>query len=70
MRSLCQRSNVASHFRLMADLLITLLGQCRLTWGSGSALFTPVGSIRKRYLFALRASDQRQIDGLIEIARS
>jgi hypothetical protein len=32
--------------------------------------FTPIGAIRTRYLVALRAADQGQIDGLIEFARS
>lgn len=58
------------HSRLMADLLITRLGQPRLTWGGASASLTPVGAIRDRYLIALRAADQEQIDGLIEFARS
>jgi hypothetical protein len=54
----------------MADLLIMRLGRPRLTWGGASASFTPVGAIREKYLVALRAADQGQLDGLIEFARS
>ena len=58
------------HARLMADLLILRLGRPRLTWGSGSVTLNPVDAIREKYLAALRAADQGQIDGLIEFARS
>ena len=58
------------HARLMADLLIMRLGRPRLTWGGASASLTPVGAIREKYLVALRAADQGQIDELIEFARS
>lgn len=58
------------HARLMADLLIARLGRPRLTWGGASASLTPVGEIRDRYLVALRAADQGQLDGLIEFSRS
>lgn len=37
---------------------------------SASNSITPIGAIRTRYLVALRAADQGQIDGLIEFARS
>lgn len=59
-----------SHARLMADLLITRLGQPRLTWGGASASRISVAKIREKYLAALRAADQGQIEGLIEFARS
>jgi Fic-DOC domain mobile mystery protein B len=58
------------HARLMADLLIMRLGRPRLTWGSASGSLNPAGAIREKYLNALRAADQGQIDGLIEFARS
>ena len=58
------------HARLMADLLIMRLGRPRLTWGSASASHNPINSIRDKYLAALRAADQGQIDGLIAFARS
>ena len=58
------------HARLMADLLITRLGQPRLTWGGTSASRISVAKIREKYLAALRAADQGQIEGLIEFARS
>ena len=58
------------HARLMTDLLITRLGQPRLTWGGTSASRISVAKIREKYLAALRAADQGQIEGLIEFARS
>jgi Fic-DOC domain mobile mystery protein B len=58
------------HARLMADLLITRLGQPRLTWGGTSASRISFATIREKYLAALRAADQGQIEGLIEFARS
>ena len=58
------------HARLMADFLITRLGQPRLTWGGTSASRISVATIREKYLVALRAADQGQIEGLIEFARS
>ena len=58
------------HARLMADFLITRLGQPRLTWGGTSASRISVAKIREKYLVALRAADQGQIEGLIEFARS
>ena len=58
------------HSRLMSDLLSMRLGQPRLTWGGNNASLTPVSVIRERYLLALRAADQGQIDGLIAFARS
>ena len=58
------------HARLMADLLITRIGRPRLTWGGISATRISVATIREKYLAALRAADQGQIEGLIEFARS
>lgn len=58
------------HARLMADLLIMRLGQKRLTWGGANASLSPAGSIREKYLKALRAADQGQIEGLLEFAKS
>jgi Fic-DOC domain mobile mystery protein B len=58
------------HARLMADLLITRLGQPRLTWGGTSASRISVATIREKYLAALRAADQGQIEGLLAFARS
>ena len=54
----------------MADLLITRIGRPRLTWGGISATRISVATIREKYLAALRAADQGQIEGLIEFARS
>ena len=58
------------HARLMADLLIMRLGQKRLTWGGANTSLSPAGSIREKYLKALRAADQGQIEGLLEFAKS
>jgi Fic-DOC domain mobile mystery protein B len=58
------------HARLMADLLALRLGRPRLTWGGGEASITTVGDLRKKYLAALRAADQGQLNDLIAFARS
>ena len=57
------------HARLMADLLAVRLGNQRLSWGGGQALITSAGVLRDRYLKALRAADQGQLDDLIAFAR-
>ncbi len=58
------------HARLMADLLAMSLGRPRLTWGGGEAFITTVGDLRQKYLAALRAADQGQLNDLIAFARS
>jgi Fic-DOC domain mobile mystery protein B len=58
------------HARLMADLLALRLGRPRLTWGGGKASIASAGVLRDRYLVALRAADQGQLDDLIAFARS
>ena len=57
------------HARLMADLLAVRLGNQRLSWGGGQASITSAGVLRDRYLKALRAADQGQLDDLIAFAR-
>jgi Fic-DOC domain mobile mystery protein B len=56
------------HARLVADVLATKFGRPRFTWGS-SSLIEP-GEARVRYLNAIRAADQGDIQLLLEIARS
>lgn len=56
--------------RLMADLLAIRLGRPRLTWGGTEVAIATAGSIRSRYLAALRAADQGQFNDLIAFARS
>jgi len=56
------------HARLMADLLIMGLGGERLTWGSAN-LQDP-GSVRRRYVAALRSADAHDIGPLLTFARS
>ncbi len=58
------------HARLMADLLAIRLGRPRLTWGGTETATATAGSIRSRYLAALRAADQGQFNDLIAFARS
>jgi Fic-DOC domain mobile mystery protein B len=56
------------HARLIADLLIIKLGGERFSWGRGS-LQEP-GELRKRYVAALKAADNHNIEHLLKFARS
>lgn len=56
------------HARLIADLLIMQLGGERFSWGQGS-LREP-GELRKRYIAALKAADNHDIEPLLKFARS
>ncbi len=56
------------HARLIADLLIVRLGGERFSWGRGS-LREP-GELRKRYIAALGAADNHDLQPLLEFARS
>ncbi len=58
------------HARLMADLLAIRHGRVRLTWGDGEVSIASIGTLRDRYLAALRAADQGQFGDLIDFARS
>lgn len=54
--------------RLAADVVITQLGGARFTWG-GANLQT-VSEARKRYIAALQAADNHDLEPLIRFARS
>lgn len=54
--------------RLMADLLVTLQGGERFTWGRADLLLP--GDTRTRYIEALRAADSHDLGPLIVFARS
>jgi len=56
------------HARLMADLLAERLGGQPFTWGGDSLHDT--GELRSRYIEALRAADNHDINPLMEFARS
>lgn len=56
------------HSRLMADLLIDRLGSTPFSWGGGSLADT--GTLRQRYVTALRAADNHDIRPLLVFARS
>jgi Fic-DOC domain mobile mystery protein B len=56
------------HARLMADLLNERQGGQPFTWG-GAAL-ADAGTLRSRYIAALRAADNHDIEPLIAFARS
>jgi Fic-DOC domain mobile mystery protein B len=56
------------HARLMADLLVTRLGEQRFSWGSDS--LQDASDLRKRYIAALRAADDHDIGPLLMFARS
>ncbi len=55
------------HSRLMADLLVESLGGTPFTWGGGSLGDT--GTLRGRYVKALRAADEHDIGPLLAFAR-
>jgi len=56
------------HARLIADLLITHLGEPPFTWGSGSLRETT--DLRSAYVSALRAADNYDIRPLLAFART
>src|SRR5574341_1455697 len=54
--------------RLMADLLVTQLGGTPFSWGRGS--LRDHGELRKRYIAALQAADNRDLRPLLAFSRS
>jgi Fic-DOC domain mobile mystery protein B len=56
------------HARLIADVLITKLGRPSFTWGSVNLV--KEGEARTRYLEAIRAADDGDIQSLLKFARS
>jgi Fic-DOC domain mobile mystery protein B len=56
------------HTRLMADLLVTQLGNPRFTWGSASLVSS--GDLRRTYIAALHAADAHDIAALLAFART
>jgi Fic-DOC domain mobile mystery protein B len=56
------------HSRLMADLLVMRLGGERFSWGSAN--LQDAGTVRQRYIAALKAADNHDIGPLLAFARS
>ena len=56
------------HARLIADVLITKLGRSSFTWSSANLV--KEGEARTRYLKAIRAADDADIQPLLKFARS
>jgi Fic-DOC domain mobile mystery protein B len=56
------------HSRLMADLVVMDLGRDRFTWGS--AHLRSASEVRARYVAALKAADNYDIEPLLKFARS
>lgn len=56
------------HSRLMSDLLVMRLGGARFTWGSNS--LREAGELRRRYIAALQAADNHDVQPLVAFARS
>jgi Fic-DOC domain mobile mystery protein B len=54
--------------RLAADVLITQLGGSRFTWGGAN--LQAAGDARKRYIEALHAADEHDLEPLIRFVRS
>ena len=56
------------HSRLMADLLVMSLGGERFSWGSTN--LQAAGTVRRRYIEAVRAADNHDMAPLLAFARS
>lgn len=56
------------HARMMADLLVERLGGQVFSWGGGS--LADVGTLRERYVSALKAADGHDIESLLGFIRS
>lgn len=56
------------HSRLMADLLVISLGGERFSWGSANV--QDAGTVRGRYIEAIKAADNHDIAPLLAFARS
>ena len=56
------------HSRLMADLLLIRLERERFSWGSAN--LQDAGTVRQRYIAALKAADKHDIGPLLAFARS
>ena len=56
------------HSRLMADLLAARLGHSSFSWGRSNLI--EIGEARERYISALRAADNNDIEPLIDFALS
>lgn len=56
------------HARLLADVLLTKLGQPALTWGRGDLV--DANALRATYIAALRRADAGQIEALVRFAQS
>lgn len=57
------------HSRMMADVLVRVLGQQAFSWGNGGNLVA-VNDVRAQYLAALRAADQGDYRRLLTFVRS
>jgi Fic-DOC domain mobile mystery protein B len=55
------------HARLLADLLVERLGERPFSWGGGD--LADVGTLRQRYIAALRAADAHEIAPLLRFSR-
>jgi Fic-DOC domain mobile mystery protein B len=56
------------HARLIADVLIELLGAPRFSWG-GSRSLVNVSALRERYITALQQADRGDLSALLAFAR-
>lgn len=56
------------HSRLATDILLHFMDQKRFTWGAGD--ITKKGEVRTRYIKALQAADNHDIEPLLEFVRS
>ena len=63
----CFANGNGRHSRLIADILINILGNEVFTWGRGN--LTQTSELRKKYIDALKAADEGDYSLLIKFAR-
>ena len=56
------------HSRLATDIFLHFMGQERFTWGAGD--INKKGQVRTKYIKALQAADNHDIEPLLEFVRS
>lgn len=62
----CFANGNGRHSRLIADLIVSSLGQALFTWGA----YSEMPDVRERYVEALRRADRGDVKALLAFARS
>ena len=64
----CYANGNGRHARLATDLLLNSMGQERFSWGGKNLV--DIGETRNRYIAALQAADEHDIEPLLRFVRS